>query len=158
MVKLNEFYAFYRKAVSKRANEISITEPYVLYQQASEQHMIPPLPTIAKIIDYEWDLWNYSLNQELCNCIQAAFKQSFQTVKRVYLENNNLDDDSFSSFLISFKNQKKISSIYYSHNRFGEKSAHLLIDYIKTKELKRLSLNNLVFERNASSVFLYGLC
>lgn len=119
--------------------------------------MIPPIPSIARIVDSEWDLRNYTLGLDICKCIFTSSTYLHDKITKLYLESNNLEDEGFNYFLKSLEGQKEIKTLYYAYNKLGSQSASKIIDFIRSKDLQNLTLNHLSFEKDASSIIIYGL-
>ena len=84
------------------------------------------LPLLAKVVNRQLSLQNYTLGKEHCIAFAETCKHNNEFMSKLVLSNNGLTDETLSDLLTGLVCMDTISVINLRHNVVGPKSVSLM--------------------------------
>lgn len=119
-------------------------DPKFKYFMKIKEQMSLALPLLAKVVNKQLSLHNYTLGLEHCIAFAETCKHNYDFMSRLVLNNNGLTDESFAELLIGLQHMDTISVIDVRKNAIGEKSVRLMSHFFMTLFPRHLQVLRLV--------------
>jgi hypothetical protein len=97
-----------------------------------------PLPIINKISEGVLRLDDYKLNNGLCKALGDVLDDLGETITKIDLRNNGIDDYDFAAIIKGAIQNPHIRSISNRNNEFKDESLKALMGYFTDKKKKTL--------------------
>lgn len=102
------------------------------------------LPLLAKVVNKQLSLHNYTLGLEHCIALAETCKYNHDFMSKLVLNNNGMNDESFSQLLLGLLNIETISVLDIRKNTIGEQSVRLMSDFFVRNFPRHLQVLRLV--------------
>ena len=103
-------------------------DPKFSYFMKVKQQMSLALPLLAKVVNKQLSLHNYTLGREHCIAFAETCKINFDFMSKLVLNNNGLSDDDLACLLDGMVRLDAISVLDLRKNTVGSRSVRLMQD------------------------------
>ena len=104
-------------------------DPKFQYFMKVNDQMSLALPLLAKVVNKQLSLHNYTLGEEHCIALAETCKYNKDFMSKLVLNNNGMSDESFAHLLTGLQCMETISVLDLRKNAIGEKSVRLMSDF-----------------------------
>ena len=87
------------------------------------------LPLLAKVVNKQLSLHNYTLGMDHCIAFAETCKHNQDFMSKLVLNNNGINDESLAKLFVGLNCMETISVIDLRKNSVGEKSVRLMSDF-----------------------------
>lgn len=102
------------------------------------------LPLLAKVVNKQLSLHNYTLGVEHCVAFAETCRHNDDFMSKLVLHNNGINDDSFSLLLDGLQSLETLSVLDIRKNAIGEKSVRLMADFFERSFPRHMQVLRLV--------------
>ena len=104
-------------------------DPKFHYFMSVKSQMSLALPLLAKVVNKQLSLRNYSLGQAHCIAFAETCKFNSSFMSKLVLSNNGLTDDDLAILLRGMHNMRTLSVIDLRKNVVGEQTVRAMADF-----------------------------
>lgn len=105
-------------------------DPKFTYFMSIKSQMSLALPLLAKVVNKQLSLHNYSLGTAHCIAFGETCKVNSNFMSKLVLNNNGLKDEDFATLLNGMQHLKALNVIDVTKNIVGEASVRLMSNFM----------------------------